>query len=66
MKLKKEINTIPYNTLFLEACSEGTVAELFLRLRKVDNYDINYIFIQEIERFSKDLIYKIQELQLKA
>ncbi len=65
LKSKKDINVIPYNTLFFEACSEGKVAEFFLRLRKVDADDRNATFIQETARLSKDLIYKIQELQLK-
>ena len=65
LKEKKEIHAIPYNTLFFEACSEGKVAEFFLRLRRMDIDDRNVVFIQEIARLSKDLIYKIQELQLK-
>ncbi len=66
LKEKKQIQTIPYNTLFLEASSEGKVADLFLRLRKIEVDDTNFTFMNEISRFAKDLIYKIQELQLKA
>lgn len=66
MKEKKHINAIPYNTLFFEACSEGQVREFFIRLRRIDADDRNAIFIEEIARLTKDLIYKIQELQLKA
>ena len=65
MKEKKDVHAIPYNTLFFEACSEGNVAEFFLRLRKVDEEDRNSTFISEIARLTKDLIYKMQELQLK-
>lgn len=63
---KKDIYAIPYNTLFFESCSEGSVAELFLRLRKVDEEDRNANFMDEIKRLTKDLIYKMQELQLKV
>ena len=66
IRQKKEINAIPYNTLFFEACSEGKVAEFFLRLRRLDAEDRNAIFVEEVNRLSKDLIYKIQELQLKV
>lgn len=66
LREKKDIYDIPYNTLFFEACSEGKVAELFLRLRKVDSEDRNYVFMKELKRFTKDLIYKMQELQLRA
>lgn len=65
MREKKDVHVIPYNTLFFEACSEGKVREFFLRLRKLDPEDRNAIFIQEVARLTKDLIYKIQELQLK-
>lgn len=65
MKEKKDIECIPYDNLFFEACSEGTVAELFLRLRKLDPEDRNAIFIDEIARMTKDLLYKLQELQMK-
>ena len=65
MKEKKEVHAILYNTLFFEACSEGTVAEFFLRLRSIDTEDRNAIFIDEIKRLMKDLIYKLQELQIK-
>lgn len=65
MKEKKDVNAVLYNTLFFEACSEGKVREFFLRLRKLDPEDRNAIFIQELARLTKDLIYKMQELQLK-
>ena len=65
MKEKKDIHAVLYNTLFFEACSEGKVAEFFLRLRKLDPEDRNAIFIDEIARLAKDLIYKIQELQIR-
>lgn len=65
LREKKDINVIPYNTLFFESCSEGKVAEFFLRLRRLEPEDRNAIFIEEIARLTKNLIYKIQELQLK-
>lgn len=65
MKEKKDIHAVLYNTLFFEACSEGKVAEFFLRLRRVEPEDRNAVFIQEISRLTKDIIYKMQELQLK-
>ena len=65
MREKKDVHAVLYNTLFFEACSEGKVAEFFLRLRKLDPEDRNAIFVSEIARLTKDLIYKMQELQLK-
>jgi len=65
MKEKKDVHAVLYNTLFFEACSEGKVAEFFLRLRKLDPEDRNAIFIQELARLTKDIIYKMQELQIK-
>lgn len=65
MREKKEVHATLYNTLFFEACSEGTVAEFFLRLRSIDPEDRNAIFIDEIKRLTKDLTDKLQELQIK-
>lgn len=63
--LKKEVSAVPYNTLFFESCSEGKVAEFFLRLRSADTEDRNGIFMSEIEKMTNELIYKIQALQMK-
>ena len=63
MKEKKDVHAIPYNTLFFESCSEGKVAEIFLKLRRVEQEDRNAVFIEETSRLAKDLIYKLQELQ---
>lgn len=65
LRMRKNIIAIPYNTLFFESCSEGKVAEFFLRLRNINAEDRNEIFIQEISKMSKELIYKLQELQIK-
>lgn len=65
LRMKKDVVAIPYNTLFFESCSEGKVAEFFLRLRNADSTDRNQTFIQEISRMCKELIYKLQELQIK-
>lgn len=65
LRMKKNIIAIPYNTLFFESCSEGKVAEFFLRLRNISVEDRNQTFIQEISKMSKELIYKLQELQTK-
>lgn len=65
MREKKDVYAVSYNTLFFEACAEGKIAEFFLRLRRVEPDDRNAIFINEISRFAKDLIYKIQELKIK-
>lgn len=65
LRMKNDILSIPYNTLFFESCSEGKVAEFFLRLRNADSDDRNQFFIQEINRMSEVLLNKLQELQMK-
>lgn len=64
LRMKNDVLAIPYNTLFFESCSEGKVAEFFLRLRNADNEDRNVALIQEVDRMSKVLLAKIQELRL--
>ena len=61
---KNRLLTIPYNTLYFEACNEAGVPDLFLKFRKMsDQEDRNAIFIEEIQRASENIIYRLQELQ---
>ena len=63
---KNQVLTIPYNTLFFEAAEEAGVPDLFLRFRKnLDPEDRNAFFIQEIKRASENIIYRLQDLQMK-
>lgn len=62
---KNKVSTIPYNTLFFEACEEAKVPDLFLRLRKTDEDDRNGFFLAEIKRASENIIYRLQDLQMK-
>lgn len=58
---KKELLTIPYNTLYFEAAQEGTVTDLFLRLRRIeDKNDENYFFIEQVKKASEEIIKIIQ------
>lgn len=65
MKEKKPVNVIPYNTLFFEACSEAKIIDFFLRLKNIDELDRNYLFIKEVTNMGNNIIYKLQELQMK-
>lgn len=62
---KKEVLTIPYNTLYFEATEEAGVPDMFLKFRKsTDTEDRNGFFIQEVKRASDAIIYKLQDLQM--
>jgi len=62
---KNKVSTIPYNTLFFEACEEAKVADLFLRLRKTSEEDRNGFFIAEVGRTSENIIYRLQDLAMR-
>ena len=62
---KNKVSTIPYNTLFFEACEEAKVPDLFLRLRKVDTDDRNSFFLEEVKRTSENIMYRLQDLAMK-
>ena len=63
---KNQVLTIPYNTLFFEASEEAGVPDLFLKFRKsIDSEDRNAFFIQEVKRASENIIYRLQDLQMK-
>lgn len=63
--IKKDITTIPYNTLYFEAASEENVADLFLKIRKVDEADRNSNFVKETKDAAEKIVYKLQELQMR-
>lgn len=66
LREKNEINTMPYNSLFFAAYKKAGVPDLFLRLKGLnDDTDRNTIFIKEIKRLSDNIIYRLQELQMK-
>ena len=63
---KNQVLTIPYNTLFFEATEEAGVPDLFLRFRKsLDADDRNAFFIEEVRRASENIVYRLQNLQMK-
>jgi len=57
----KQIYTIPYNTLFFEACNEGLVADFLIKYRNVDENDRNYIFVSETRKIVQAVLDKINE-----
>lgn len=64
---KNKVSTIPYNTLFFEACEEATVPDLFLRLRKrIDDDDRNSFFIEEVKRTTGNIMYRLEDLQMRV
>ena len=64
---KNKIQTIPYNTLFFEASEEAGVPDLFLKFRKsLDSEDRNAFFIEEVKRATENIIYRLQDLQMKV
>lgn len=64
--IKKNVSVIPYNTQYFEASSEGTVADVFLKIRTTDPLDTNGMFVQQIKEGVDQIIYKIQELQMRT
>ena len=66
LKEKKMVSAVPYNTLFLEACSEGQIIDFILRAKNVtDESDANSIFIKEVKAVDENIIFKLQELQME-
>ena len=64
LKPKRNVYAVPYNTLYLEASDDGSVPDLFLRVRLSGQDDKNGIFMSEIKKISDAIIYKIQERQM--
>lgn len=63
---KKDINLVPFNTLFFEAAEETNVTEFFLKLREIkDVNDDNYFFMSEVLKLMNDIITRLHDLQMK-
>ncbi len=66
MKERNNVLTIPYNTLFFEACDEAKVPDLFLRIRQTNNLeDRNAFFLSEVKRVTENIVYRLQDSQRK-
>jgi cellulose biosynthesis protein BcsQ len=57
---KNKVSTIPYNTLFFEASEEAKVPDLFLKIRNIDEDDINYLFLAEVKRTVENILYRLE------
>lgn len=65
LKEKNKVSTIPYNTLYFEACEEACVPEFFLSIRKLGEEDRNGFFLSEVKRTSENIIYRLQDLAMR-
>lgn len=65
MKEKGGVYSIPYNTLFFEACSEGKVADFFIKLQKINPKDKNAIFISNVKEATDEIIQRLKQLQMR-
>lgn len=66
LKENREVSAVPYNTLYNEASTEGKVADVILNFRNItDTSDNNMKFLQETKRSCENIIYKLQELQMR-
>lgn len=67
LKEKRQLSVVPYNTLFFEACSEGTIIDFFLKVRNItDEGDRNINFVKEVKAIDDNIMFKLQELQMKS
>ena len=62
---KNKVSTIPYNTLFFEACEEAKVVDLFLSIREISEDDVNGMFLSEVKRTAENIIYRLQDLAMR-
>lgn len=62
---KGEVLTVPYSTLFFEACNEGKTADFFLRFRKLNPTDRNALFIDEVKKATDTIMERVRLLKYK-
>lgn len=67
-RLSKELKdnyVIPYNTQYFEACSEGKVADYFIKFRKISATNVNALFVSSVKKLSEKIVTRLKELQMK-
>lgn len=62
---RNKVSTIPYNTLYFEACEEASVPDFFLSIRNLGEEDRNGFFLAEVKRTAENIIYRIQDLAMR-
>lgn len=63
---RKGMISVPYCTVFGDAANEGDIVEYFIKYNKLtDETDQNYIFVDTVQRDVQEIIYKLQELQMR-
>ena len=65
IRSRKEALDIKYNTIFMDVCNEGKVADFFIKYRNVGKKDKNAPFINGVQETANRIIYSLQELQMK-
>ncbi len=66
LRERKQIGVVPYNTLYFEASAEGKIIDFYLKLKNIiDESDRNKLFMKETTNVCSNIIYKLQELQMK-
>lgn len=56
---------IPYNTLFFEACNDGTVADFIIKYRNSKGASLQAPIMDAISEVSNKIINKLKELQMQ-
>lgn len=65
LKQSNTINTIPYNTLILEAIQEGKLIDVFWKFLNLKIKDENSFFVDELKRLKESTETKVREIQMK-
>ena len=65
LKQKEIINTIPYNSLILEAVQEGKLIDIIYNLTQLKNRDENSLFVEELKRLDGRIDNTLLEQQMR-
>ena len=63
---KRELNVVPFCTLYFEAAEETGVPDYFLKMRDIkDTGDENYFFMTEVLSLVNNIITRLKDLQMR-
>lgn len=63
---KRELNVVPFSTLYFESAEETGIPDFFLKMRDIkDKGDENYFFMTEVLCLANNIITRLKELQMR-
>ena len=66
MSKMQDIYGLPYNTLFFEACNEGSLAEYTIKYKKAKGANVQAPLMESVSELSNAIVDKLKKIQMQG